>query len=315
MKILFKTNVLNYRGTTNAILEYAKYNESILGNESIIAYNSTILGHNDMCNVDTVVYNIKQNHKVLPYTSNDLDYVNDFIETSGCDVVYELGSGGECRRYSKRTVNHAVFQFKNDSIDAYISKWLSDSLTDGKIPFVPHIVDLPEPIRDYREHFDIPKDAIVLGRHGASDTFDIPFVKDFIIQNIESMKNVYFIFVNTEPFMKHDRVIHVGPIFDKQKISNFISTCNGMIHARSRGESFGLSVAEFLFHDKPVISWNGGPDKNHLEMLKGSETLYSTQSELYDIIQNVKNIKGNKDRVEMYTPKSVMKKFREVFDV
>jgi hypothetical protein len=60
-----------------------------------------------------------------------------------------------------------------------------------------------------------------------------------------------------------------------EKKANFINTCDAMIHARQRGESFGLSVAEFLSLDKPVLAWEGGRDLNHLEMLKDSYTLYN----------------------------------------
>ena len=36
MRVLFHTNTLNYRGTTVAISDYARYNQEVLGNESII---------------------------------------------------------------------------------------------------------------------------------------------------------------------------------------------------------------------------------------------------------------------------------------
>lgn len=39
MEILFHAEQLNYRGTTNSILEYAHYNQEILGNESVIIYS------------------------------------------------------------------------------------------------------------------------------------------------------------------------------------------------------------------------------------------------------------------------------------
>ncbi|MCL2242936.1 MAG: hypothetical protein FWC03_00535 [Treponema sp.] len=35
----------------------------------------------------------------------------------------------------------------------------------------------------------------------------------------------------------------------------FINTCDAMIHARSDGETFGLSIAEFSIKNKPVITW------------------------------------------------------------
>jgi hypothetical protein len=87
-----------------------------------------------------------------------------------------------------------------------------------------------------------------------------------------------------------------------------------MIHARERGESFGLSIAEFLFFNKPVLAWNGGHDKNHLEMLKGSGTLYSNEDDLNYMLHNLNDFKDDwSARVSEFKPEIVMKKFNEVF--
>ena len=42
MKVLFHTHTLNFRGTAVAVYDYAKYNQEILGNESIICYNASV---------------------------------------------------------------------------------------------------------------------------------------------------------------------------------------------------------------------------------------------------------------------------------
>ena len=55
MKILFHANTINYRGTTVAITDYAKYNQEILGNESIIAYCKTNGTERDMGNEQAVI--------------------------------------------------------------------------------------------------------------------------------------------------------------------------------------------------------------------------------------------------------------------
>ena len=48
MKIAFNLDTINYRGTTVAVSDYAKYNQDILGNESIIVYNNSIQYEKDM---------------------------------------------------------------------------------------------------------------------------------------------------------------------------------------------------------------------------------------------------------------------------
>lgn len=307
MKILFLTNSLNYRGTTNAILDYAYYNQELLGNESIIGYDPSSQYEQDVGNEDKVVEEVKSKFRVVNY-SNDIEKVANVVKP---DIIYKLDAGGEIDNKSNiKLAHHAVFQFKNDTISAYVSKWLSDTMTDGKIPFVPHIVNLPDANKNYREFFNIPKDAVIVGRHGGYKTFDIPFVKRYIKETID-LQNVYYLFLNTEPFIKHSKVIHINSTFDRQKLSNFIDTCDVMLHARQRGESFGLAIAEFLFHNKPVLACYDGLDKNHHTL---TEYLYKDEMTLHSLICNVPRTSGDyKSSVKNYSPSRVMKSFNKYF--
>lgn len=312
MKILFCADTLNYRGTTGAIFEYAKYNQEILGNESVITYNETIPYEVDMGSEKIVVDEIKSKFQVIPNQGS----LAPIVDSNAFDLVYRIGSGQALNeKLQAKTAYHAVFQFKNTQISAYVSKWLANKMTDGKVPFVNHIVNLPNPCKNYREHFNIPKDAIVIGRHGGLKTFDIPFVKEYIKDTIDKNKNIYYFFVNTEPFLKHDRIIYVGPVNDKQRISNYIDSCDVMLHARERGETFGLSIAEFLFFNKPVFAWEGGVDKNHTQMLKDTGLLYKDRRSLRNKIENIAKFKDGdyKSLVSNYTPQVVMEDFKKVF--
>ena len=42
MKIAFHIDNLSFRGTTTAVWDYAFYNQTILGNESVIIFDSSI---------------------------------------------------------------------------------------------------------------------------------------------------------------------------------------------------------------------------------------------------------------------------------
>lgn len=87
-----------------------------------------------------------------------------------------------------------------------------------------------------------------------------------------------------------------------------------MIHARSNGESFGLSIAEFLSQNKPVIAGNGGNDHNHLAMLAGSGLLYNNHVELKQMLLNFKDIKQDwTARTAEFRPAAAMAKFKQVF--
>ena len=63
MKVLFHAEQLNYRGTTNSILEYARYNQEILGNESVIVYSQEQPEGLDVGSEKEVIEAVKKNFK------------------------------------------------------------------------------------------------------------------------------------------------------------------------------------------------------------------------------------------------------------
>lgn len=314
MKILFHTNTLNYRGTTVAITDYARYNQEILGNESVIAYCKSLGEEKDMGSEPVVVQALSKKFNVIGYETGQLEKL---IEKNNIDLTYMIDSGQrKPLPQNCKTAVHAVFQFNDPHGDryAYVSKWLSDRMTDGKTPYVPHIVKLPSPTGTYRSALGISKDKIVIGRIGGYYTFDIPDVKKYVEQIASTSDRYVFLFVGTEPFVNHPNVKFINEIHDPVKKANFINTCDAMLHARLRGESFGLSIAEFLSLNKPVIAWAGGHDLNHTEMLKGSETLYQDVGDLNRILTNIFDLKEVwSDRAKEYLPENVMPKFNEVF--
>ena len=67
MKILFHANTLNFRGTTVAVTDYARYNEEILGNDSVIVYNESLGYEKDMGTEAVVLHNLNQRFKINCY--------------------------------------------------------------------------------------------------------------------------------------------------------------------------------------------------------------------------------------------------------
>lgn len=314
MKILFHTNTINHRGTTVAVTDYARYNQEILGNESVIAFNHSLGFEKDMGSEQTVIDELKKQFNVIGYKDGELEGV---IEKEKIDLAYFIRAGNlEPLPTNCKTAVHSVFQFNEPHGDryAYISKWLSDKMSEGRTPYVPHIVDLPTPTGSYKKALGIPENKTVIGRIGGYYTFDIKDVKTYVKRLAESNDQFVFLFVGTEPFTNHPNVKFVNEIHSPQKKANFINTCDAMLHARERGESFGLSIAEFLSLNKPVLAWNNGHDQNHLDMLKDSGTLYNSIDDLNYMIHNIKDF--NEDwtkRTVDYKPDIVMKKFKEVF--
>lgn len=307
MNIAFHSNQLGMRGTEVALYDYALYNESILGNKSIIISDK----NKELSALDK----FKSRFEVFLY--NDFKEAQSLIDKSKIDFTYFIKSGNNDGKLLSNTKNsiHAVFQEKQVHGDnyAYVSEWLAAKMG---MPdrYVPHIVTLPEPTKTYREKLNIPKDAIVIGRYGGFNEFDISFVCTAIDNALDVRNDIYFLMMNTAPFLNHERIIYVDGTFDLQNKSNFINTCNYMIHARSRGESFGLSICEFLFFNKPVITYKGGLDQNHLTILKDDGLYYTDYSSLMDVLLNIGKSKSNvTSLVAQFSPKTVMDRFSNIF--
>lgn len=314
MRILFHGDTLNYRGTTVALTDYANYNQEILGNESVIAYCTSHGSAKDVGSVPAVIEELSKKYKVIGYEAGEL---NEVIENFSIDTSYFIRAGQrDFLPTNCKNAVHAVFQFNDPHGDryAYVSKWLSDEMSSGSIPYVPHIVNLPRPTGDYRNALGIAADKIVIGRIGGYYTFDIPEVKKYITRLVQDNDKFVFLFVGTEPFVDHPNIKFINEIHSPQKKANFINTCDAMLHARIRGESFGLSIAEFLCLNKPVFAWNGGYDKNHIDMLKNTGTLYNNETDLNYFLHNIPEFSRDwSTLVQDYKPGVVMNKFNEVF--
>jgi hypothetical protein len=315
MKTLFHVNQINYRGTTVAITDYAKYNQEILGNESAIVFNEGLGYEKDEGSVQAVVDELKKQFNVLSYNSTGLQ---EIVDQEKPDLTYFIRAGvKESLPENTKTAVHVVFKFDQPHGDsyAYISEWLARTQSETA-EFVPHIVSLPTPTKDYREAFGIKPEQIVIGRFGGYNEFNISFVKKCIEEMVAENDNYIFLFASTSPFIDHPNVKFINEIHNLQKKSNFINTCDAMLHGRQLGESFGLSIAEFLALNKPVMAWGKGFDLNHVDMLKDSGLLYNDQAELKEMLLNIKDFTNKEDwskRVEQYNPTAVMTKFKEVF--
>ena len=220
-----------------------------------------------------------------------------------------------------KSLAHAVFRTDDPHGDVYagVCKYICDK-SGGNYPYVDHIVETIPPTENLREELNIPKDAFVFGRHGGRDTFSLPFVKETIKQIIDLRKDVYFLFLSTDKFIDHERVIYLPWTKDLQEISNFVGSCDAMIHARMEGEIFPLVVAEFSTQNKPVVTWDGDHpiyDKGHIAVLKDKGIYYKDPQSLSTILLNLSHADiANKDwdvYKDTYSPENVMNQFKEVF--
>jgi len=187
-------------------------------------------------------------------------------------------------------------------------------LQGTNFPVLPHIVTLPDCNKNLRNELNIPNDAIVFGRYGGKNTFDIQFVYDVIKKILEERNDIYFLFLNTNEFYKHKNIIYLPVNCDMVYKRKFINTCDALLHARDSGESFGLTCGEFAICEKPVITYGKSNDKEHLLILKDKAVIYNSPEEVYDILNTF-----TKDKYDVknngymfYTPENVMNIFKNI---
>ena len=318
MKVAFHSGYLGFRGTEVALVDYARGNREILGGESLI-----LLPWRPEADSHPVLQQMRAAAPVHFYRSEEEREAiikKEKVEFFYCikNGVYD---GAESR--SIPTGIHAIFresEFHGD-VYAYVSPWLSRVMSHGKTPFVPHMVSLPPPAGDLREELGIPPGAVVFGRHGGDDSFDIPWVQQIVVETSKASPSVHFIFLNTRAFpgSKQQGNIHFLPATsDPLRKRAYLESCDTMLHGRKRGETFGLSCMEFAVAGKKVLTFSGSPEKAHLELLGKAALGYSDAETLALCLamprDNYRLESGHvRELADRFGPDQVMKQFQKVF--
>jgi hypothetical protein len=305
LKIAFHSNQLGIRGTEVALYDYALGNRDILGNESIIISDARA----DLTTLD------KFKTQFPVYLYNDFSEVEQIIERENIDAIYWIKAGFNDGKLVKNAKNlvHSVFKHNDPHGDryAYVSEWLSTEMSNMELPFVPHMVNLPKHNLDYRGSFGL-EDKFVVGWYGG-DNFELPFAKQAVIDIAQKRDDIVFLFMNCTPFVSAPNIYFIEGTHNLDEKVAFINTCDAMIHSRERGETFGLTIAEFSTFEKPIITYLNSPEKNHLNILGDKGFYYANYDELYEILLNMDStIKGHNCYTD-FTPEKVMYKFKEVF--
>jgi len=312
MRIGFDARAINERGMSVALYDYAIGVQEILGHEAFVYYLES-------SSDPSVVEKFRKSLRVVPIAPG----MNERKVSEGdeLDFCYFIRDGRErpLNISANRNGVHAVFRHfePHGDVYAYVSDWLAEWMTGGRAPAVPHIVDLPEPAGTLRSDLGIPADAFVVGRYGGFDQFNVPFAQYAVGSALERRSDLHFLFVNTEKFIDHPRARFLPPIVAPEEKTRFIASCDAGLNAKKIGESFGLAIAEFLYFGKPVFSWAGGMDQNHVHMTPKSEWLYRTRGDLLRLltgyVPDLKDMDLARASVAPYRPEAVMKRFDEAF--
>lgn len=313
--IVFYDNNLTLRGTSIALFNYADYNEKILGNKSII-----IAKPDDYINLAKEKFINRFDTHFMWYNTSEFQ---NFMNVNNVDYFYVIkeGSMGDGILLSETpTLVHSVF-CKNEPHGhkyAYVSDWLAKNQGyKSETHSVPHIVEkLPPQVYDLRERLCIPKNKLVFGYYGGSTEFNINWVHEVINRIVTERDDIVFLFMNVNKFMEHPNVMFLSGTWVLEEKSSFVNACNAMIHARLYGETFGLACGEFALENKPIITYYGSGERNHIEVLGERGIYYNNPEELYNIFNNFKNYIKFDDYNTPYlqfNPELIMDKFNKVF--
>jgi hypothetical protein len=321
MNIGFFVRHFTERGTEVSIYDYAKYNEEVLNNKSYIICFTEETQKNINFPTERFSYD-KFNKRFQIIEIQDINNMKNVIKNYNLSFFYTQthGAGNDIYQFSNKdiwsnckTIKHCVFDTTYPESDFYIS--ISEMLNQKNnttIPVIPYIVDLPINNENLRDELEIPKDAIVYGRYGGLEEFNIHMAHNAIKEYINQNSNCYFLFMNTNKFYEHPRIIYLDKNIGLDYKVKFINTCDAMIHARAMGETFGLSIAEFSIKNKPIITCSCG-DLEHIKILGDKAIIYNSKEELINIFQNIKTIINfgiNWNAYELYSPEYVMNLFK-----
>jgi hypothetical protein len=195
MIVAFHTNQLSERGTEVALYDYAHYNETILGNRSIVVTPAAP----ETCNPG-VLARFRERFEVVRY-KDPTRLEDEVLIPRGVEVFYCIKRGvPDALDIGKlKFCVHVIFREHKPHGDvyAYVSEWLARKMAGTEGRWVPHIVHKPASEENLRRELGISPDAIVFGRHGGPTTFNIPLARRAMLKVARRRPDIHFVFLNT----------------------------------------------------------------------------------------------------------------------
>ena len=201
---------------------------------------------------------------------------------------------GDRYGYISEWLHHEAIKTRNTRDSSILDKLYTQGNSPYKVNlnmetgFVPLAVEASEGDgSNFRKQNDIPLDSFLIGRIGGYTEFD-----DFLLQQeisrLVNYSDLFFVFVNTRPFLLHPRIKYLDFIADDQYKWDFYAACNFLLNGRLMGESFGFSIIEPLSLGKPVIGpgkvRNRKMDAHHVQILEPLGLLYNYPGDAERII-------------------------------
>jgi hypothetical protein len=308
--IAFIMDRISFGGVEVAVYDYADYNETLLGNKSIVITC-------DFKHTHGPIYEKFEKRFPVFYINNRED-INKVIIDQKVDVCYSQKSGE--RDYFGtdmcKDVTHCVFTTTQPHGNVYAAIHpVLNQIHGTNCPVVPYMVRVESHLDSFRSELGIPSDSVVVGRYGSAGSFDLGFVHHAIIELLNRNPTMWFVCMATNHFATHPRLVYLPVTTDLYVKRKMINTCDVMLHARYRGETFGLACGEFSVAGKPFLTWAHSQEKAHIQNSKNVCCLYSNKEDVIRIIES-----GEWRKLDMatsgyldYTPEKVMLIFDQVF--
>lgn len=294
MKIAFQLNELNLRGTDRAVFDYVR-GVSDLGHTAVVVTPRN--GRHTQASEDRM-------RSVCPVV-----FYDDLVEaTRGFDACYLIKYGTvDNKKTACPQLVHAVFDATEPHGHRYaaISKWLGER--DG-VPWVPFVVTPPD------KPSKVVDGPYVVAYHGGPDSFDLDFAQRALVDALNARQDLVALFQGVIPFTSHPRAFFLP---SSPSVGFVVHSAHALLHARSRGETFGSSVAEYASCGKRVITWANSVERAHLDHLSGDPGLapYTCYEDLFEILVTAspEDPGCRPERWDEFSLSNVMKRFEEVF--
>jgi hypothetical protein len=250
----FLSSKLTLRGTEVAVYDYAHFNETMLGNKSIIITRDYEKIYNEF-DVSLDAYTKFKNRFQVKYYSSQQD-IDTIVEENNITHLYIIKFGYHDDLISTKCINIIHCVFLSNQPHGQIYSVVSNDvnrINRTDCPVVPHMIHNHDTTDHLRQELSIPEDALVFGRYGGIETFDIPFVHQAIYDVLNARNDIWFIFMNTWEFYWHPRIIYLKGTSDMEYKKKFINTSDAMIHARIDGETFGITCGEFAIEKNQLL--------------------------------------------------------------
>lgn len=223
-------------------------------------------------------FDVKRIQDVQELSAFDLDILN--THRSGDDEWLLPGLADLDRKFKIVETNFHGLRKTPADLRVYPSHALMQSKNiaqDERNKMIFNPILPPLSAEDVRELYSIGTETVVLGRVGRSDKsiYSPKLLKTFA--RLEKSFDVHLLWIGASEKAKQDasklrvkNVTWVEPTKSPYSISQYFNTFDIYCHANKLGETFGNTVAEAMFHRKPVAS------------LRGKRTYPQAQFELLD---------------------------------